>query len=116
MTITIQGRYSDGGLMREERTFTAEEATALIKQGHRGMLSFIGQYEIEGYNYHATAVSVGNETYILERDGKLVIPTYFQKMLLANHNEGNQEEPVKVDVIIDPNKVEWLSLTLVKVS
>lgn len=111
MTIELRGRIIKG-FGSEEKSLTVEQATQMIKEGYRGMLSFFGTYQIDGLNYHASALSVGDDTFIYEQNEKLVIPTYFQKKYLGNYNEGDQEEKVLVDVIIDPKEVEMLQLIL----
>jgi hypothetical protein len=115
--IKIQGRYSEDNMNTTPGEWTVEEVTELLKNGHRGMLSFMsvfGGYEIEGHTYSASALSVGDDSLIYEKDGKIVVPTYFQRRMLVGYRDsGNPEEKVKVDVVIDA-KENPLYITIVK--
>ena len=114
MTVLIEGRIIKGKKNVEQVILTAEEATGLIKEGYYGMLSFFGEYEIEGLKYHASGLSVGDDTYVFEKEGKLIIPTYFRKYMLGTHNDGDQNDKVFVEVSIEPENVVSLCLTLYK--
>lgn len=117
MTIKIQGRYSSDNINKEPKEWTAEEITALLKDNHVGMISFqkvFGTYEIDGVNYPANALSIGDESLVYERDGKIVVPTYFTRNLLVNQQGLDPHERVKVDVIFDTEK-HPLEVTIVKI-
>lgn len=110
--LKIEGRYSKTNRQgdRVERTFTAEEATELLKNGHRGFLS-CNEYEIEGFGYIASGLSLGDDTFIYERDGKFVVPTWFPRNTLVTHRrEGDPEERVFVDVIVKPDQDLYLTI------
>lgn len=112
MSILMDGIYQHPNGETSTRTYTAAEATALIKEGHRGMLSFFGTYEIEGIPYHASALSVGDETYIYEKNDKLIVPTYFPANMLKGYEK--TEKRVFVEVTIDPKEATALRLILAK--
>lgn len=117
MTILIKGRYSKDNVNMTTCEWTAEGITALLKDGHVGMIKFqnvFGTYEIDGINYSANALSIGDESLVYEIDGKIVVPTYFTRNFLANQQGLDPCERVKVNVVFDTEK-HPLEVTIVKI-
>lgn len=106
MAIMINMDYF-GEAGRVEKQCTAEEITNLIKEGHFGSIifeSFFGSYEIDGVDYTANSLSIGDDTFVYEQNGKIIIPTYFRRGVLANQQGQDPNEKIMVDAIIDPIK------------
>lgn len=103
--IVITGRRSksNNGTDTVYGEFSVQEIGELIRQGGRGMLS-MNEYTIDGVTYTASGLSIGDETIPVEQDGKIVVPTYFRRYLLAKQpKDADPEELVKVEVVVDPS-------------
>jgi hypothetical protein len=105
--IEIDGRRSITNSFNdtEYRKFTVEEIAALLAKGGYGMLS-TNMYTIEGAEYIASGLSINKDTVPVERDGKIVLTTYFRRFLLSKLPEGikgdDPNELIQVDVLVDP--------------
>ncbi len=104
-------KYTDGHQTAESRTWTLADMIQAVQDGATGMIH-VEWYTIFGRRYKASALSVGPEHGTpREQDGALVVPTHFRRIYLGEpHREGDPDDLVAVDVIIDQADVEYVSL------
>lgn len=98
----IEGRYiSNNGQDAENRVFTVTEIREYLENDHIAMLHLNG-YTIDGKKYIASALTLSKEHGIPEeRDGKLYVPAYFRRFMLATRKEGNPDDLVQVECEIE---------------
>ncbi|MNB72093.1 hypothetical protein D3C81_333610 [compost metagenome] len=110
--IQIEGRHSVTNSQSdvEYRKFTIEEIQEIIKNGGRGMLHTNGKYFINGITYFGSCLSVGEETIPYEKEGKIIVPTYFKRFMLSDGGDGDPEEKVHVEVEVEMNEDVFITL------
>jgi hypothetical protein len=99
----IKGRYSPDNHGTIPGEWTAEEITALLKDHHTGMIQCTCFY-MNGERCEpifSANFAIGHDTFVYDRDGKLLIPTWFRK---------SDDTKVQEDVIIEFDDIEDLLL------
>jgi hypothetical protein len=103
----IKGRYSKTNSINdiEYKDFTLEEIQRFLQDGnHRGFMSLSG-FTINGRQVFASGLTLWDAQHApIEKDGKLVVPTYFRRSVLGDlFGQGDPDESIQVEAIVDPN-------------
>ncbi|WDH82440.1 hypothetical protein PUW24_06110 [Paenibacillus urinalis] len=90
----------------EERDYSLEEIRELLRGGKHSVFLVVMKYEILGVPCFGSGLTLWDETHApILRDGRLVVSTYFRRADLGQAGGiGDPEEPIPVDVVIDPNE------------
>lgn len=100
----------------EEREYTLNEINEILKGRKHSIFLLVLKYTINGFTCLGSGLTLWDETHApVLRNDKLVVSTYFRRADLGSAaGEGDPEEPILVDVHIDP-KDPILSLSILRV-
>lgn len=114
---TFDGRLivenQNGQQTATPKRWTLAEIQEAVRNDAAGMIH-THWYTIDGHKYHVAALSIGPDrgVPVENGDGKIVVSTYLRRDLLAEpyRGVGDLMDLVAVDVVIEPEDVEYVSI------